>query len=288
MSIIEQWDAVGPKIKQIAAHVGPLIDTSRPPYVHDYQAVDVLAPLVPRLALFGFGNYRHVLNEPDPVDQPPAPSIPGWWERSPDDDRPVNPRIFMIPNTPDVFIGNGEPVVNRHVDVSNEYEYECELLGVVGKPMRHVPVDEAKNYMFGYTQVNDISDRQGRGPDDIPFIDFLLRKGKDSQKPVGPFIVPAKFVDPLNMRLKMSISGELVQNSDTTQAWHSVYELAAFVSNFLTIPAGTVIAMGTPPGSHGGLGRFLVDGDTQVCSYEGLGTLTSPFKAVSGWGPSSR
>ena len=86
----------------------------------------------------------------------------------------------------------------------------------------------------------------------------------------------------------MVMSGELVQDSDTTQAWHSVYELGAFVSNFLTIPAGTVIAMGTPPGSHGGLGRFLEDGDTQVCSYEGLGTLTNPYKAVSGRGPSSR
>ena len=117
MSIIEQWDAVGPKIKQIAAHVGPLIDTSRPPYVHDYQAVDVLAPLVPRLALFGFGNYRRVLNEPDPVDQRPAPSIPGWWERSPDDDRPVNPRIFHDPQHAGRFYrrrgAGGEPTCGR-------------------------------------------------------------------------------------------------------------------------------------------------------------------------------
>jgi len=45
--------------------------------------------------------------------------------------------------------------------------------------------------------------------------------------------------------------------------------------------------MGTPPGSHGGLGRFMVDGDIQICSYEGLGTLTNPFKAVIGWGTSS-
>lgn len=288
ITVIEQWDTVGPKVKEIVAHVGPLIDSDRPAYIHDYAAVDVLAPLVPRLALFGFGNYRRVLNEPEPVDQPPAPSIPGWWERSPDDDRPVNPRIFMIPNTPEVFIGDGEPVVNLHADVSNQYEYECELVAVVGKSMHHVPVDEASDYIFGYTQLNDISDRQGRGPDEIPFIDFLLRKGKDSQKPFGPFIVPAEFVDPRNLSLKMSVSGELVQDSNTAQAWHSVYELASFVSGFLTVPAGTIFVMGTPPGSHGGLGRFLRDGDTQVCSYEGLGTLTNPFRAVSGWGESSR
>lgn len=289
MSIIQQWDAVGPKIKQIVAQVAPMIDANRPAYVHDYTAVDVLAPMVPRMAMHAFGNYRAVLNTPEPVEpRPPAPSIPGWWERSPDDDRPVNPRIFMIPNTPEVFIGDGEPVVNLHADVSAQYEYECELAVVVGRKMHQVPVDEAKNYIFGYTIVNDISDRQGRGPDEVPFVDFLLRKGKDSQKPFGPFVVPAEFVDPLNMRLKMSVSGELVQDSTTEQAWHNVYEMAAYLSNFLTVPVGTTIAMGTPPGSHGGLGRFMVDGDVQVCSYEGLGTLTSPFKAVNGWGPSSR
>ena len=108
--------------------------------------------------------------------------------------------------------------------------------------------------------------------------DPLLRKGKDSSKPIGPFIVPAEFVDPLNMRLKMTVGGVLVQNASTTQAWHNVYEYGTYISNLITVPVGTVIAMGTPPGSHGGLGRFMVDGDIQICSYEGLGTLTNPVK----------
>ena len=284
MSIIEQWETVGPKIKQTVAHVGPMIDSNRPAYVHDYEAVDVLAPLVPRLAMYGFGNYRRVLNTPDPVDRPPAPSIPGLWERSPDDDRPVNPRVFMIPNVPEVFIGDGEPVVNFSGSKRTEFEYECELLGIVAKPMRNVPVDEVKNYMFGYTNTNDISDRQGRTDDWGG--DRTLSKGKDTSKPIGPFIVPAEFVDPLNMRLKMTVGGELVEDSSTTQAWHSVYELGAFLSNLFTVPVGTGIAMGTPPGSHGGLGRFMVDGDIQICSYEGLGTLTNPFKVQTPSGTS--
>ena len=277
LSIIEQWEIVGPRIKQVVAHVGPMIDNNRPAYIHDYTAVDVLAPLVPRMALYGFGNFRAVLNTPDPVDRPPGPSIPGLWERSPDDDRPVNPRVFMIPNTAEVFIGDGEPVINWHGDKRNQYEYECELLGVVGKPMRRVPVDEVKNYMFGYTNTNDISDRQGRQPDEWR-IDFITMKGKDTSKPIGPFIVPQEFADPLNMALKMTVGGELVQDSHTSQAWHSMYELGAYLSNLLTVPVGTVIALGTPPGSHGGLGRFMVDGDIQICSYEGLGTLTNPLK----------
>lgn len=277
MSIIEQWETVGPKIKQIVAHVGPLIDADRPAYIHDYEAVDVLAPLVPRMALYGFGNYRNVLGDAAPSEpQPPAPSIPGLWERSPDDDRPVNPRVFMIPNVPEVFIGDGEPVVNFHPEGRDQFEYECELAGIVGRPMRNVPVDQVENYMFGYTNTNDISDRQGRSDDWGG--DRMLSKGKNTSKPIGPFIVPGEFVDPLDMDLKMSISGELVQDYNTEHAWHSMYELGAFLSNLFTVPAGTVIALGTPPGSHGGLGRFLQDGDVQVCSYEGLGTLTNGFR----------
>ena len=277
MSIIEQWETAGPKIKQIVSRVGPMIDSNRPAYIHDYQTVDALAPLVPRLAMYAFGNYRGVLGTPEPVEpRPPAPSIPGLWERSLDDDRPVNPRVFLIPNTPEVFIGDGEPVINWHADKRNQYEYECELLGVVGRPMRRVPVDQVKDYMFGYTNTNDISDRQGRS--DNWGGDRFLSKGKDSSKPVGPFIVPVEFVDPLNMRLKMTVGGDLVQDANTNSTWHNVYEVGAYLSNLITVPAGAVIAMGTPPGSHGGLGRFMIDGDIQICSYEGLGTLTNPLK----------
>ena len=175
MSIVEQWEKVGPGIKKIVAHVGPLSTSSRPAYVHDYKAVEALAPFVPRLATYGFGNYRAVLNTPEPVKpRPPAPSIPGLWDRAPNDDRPVNPRIFLIPNTPEVFIGDGEPVIIWHATERNQYEYECELLGVVGKPMRRVPVDQVKNYMFGYTNTNDISDRQG------------ARRRRMGQRPAAP------------------------------------------------------------------------------------------------------
>lgn len=60
-----------------------------------------------------------------------------------------------------------------------------------------------------------------------------------------------------------------------------MYEYGAYLSNLFTVPVGTVISMGTPPGSHGGLGRFMQDGDMQICSYEGLGTLRNPFKNQS-------
>ena len=279
LSIVEQWGTVGPRVKQIVAQVGPMLDAGRPAYVYDYAAVDALAPFVPRMAFYGFGNYRPAPGTPPRAEPREIPgSMPGLWERAANDDRTQNPRLFMIPNTPEVFIGDGDPVINWHPDLRKDYEYECELLGVVGRPMRRVPVDQAQNYMFGYANTNDISDRQARNPDPVPQ-DMLVQKGWDSMKPMGPFVVPQEFVDPLNMPLKMTVAGTLVQDSNTNQAWHSMYEYAAYLSNMLTVPAGTVIALGTPPGSHGGLGRHLMPGDTQVCSYEGLGTLSNTLIA---------
>jgi 2-keto-4-pentenoate hydratase/2-oxohepta-3-ene-1,7-dioic acid hydratase in catechol pathway len=279
MAIIDQWSTVAPRVKQIVAQVGPLLDARRPAYVYDYKAVDARAPFVPRMAFYGFGNYRPAPGTPPPAQpRKPAPSMPGLWDRAASDDRPQNPRLFMIPNTPEVFIGDGDPVINWHADRRKDYEYECELLGVVGRPMRRVPVDQVRNYMFGYANTNDISDRQAREPDTVPQ-DMLVQKGWDSMKPTGPFVVPHEFVDPLNMRLKMTVAGQLVQDSNTNQAWHSMYEYAAYLSNMLTVPVGTVIALGTPPGSHGGLGRHLIPGDVQICSYEGLGTLTNTLVA---------
>ena len=280
LSIMDQWSTVGPKIKQIVAQVGPTLDAKRPAYVYDFKAVDALAPFLPRVAFYGFSNYRPVPGTPPPGDgaQDRSRRCPASGSARPTTIGRMNPRLFLIPTTPEVFIGDGDPVINWHADRRKQYEYECELLGVVGRPMRRVPVDQVKNYMFGYANTNDISDRQARQPDNVPQ-DWLVQKGWDSMKPVGPFVVPQEFVDPLNMPLKMTVAGTLVQDSNTNQAWHSMYEYAAYLSNMLTLPVGTVIGLGTPPGSHGGLGRSMRPGDVQVCSYQGLGTLTNTLIA---------
>ena len=278
MSIVQQWENVGPGIKKIVAHVGPLIDKNRPAYVHDYKAVDALPPFVPRLATYGFGNYRAVLNTPEPVKpRPPAPSIPGLWDRSPNDDRPVNPRIFLIPNTPEVFIGDGEPVIIWHADKRNQYEYECELLGVVAKPMRRVPVDQVKNYMFGYTE----HERYLRPPGP--------RRRRMGQRPAAPKGQGQLEADrPVHRPGRVRRPAEHAAEDDRWRRAGAGLQHEAGVAQHVRVrrlpvepdhrSGGTVIALGTPPGSHGGLGRFLIDGDIQICSYEGLGTLTNPVK----------
>ena len=279
LTIIDQWDTgVNNRVRQIVAQVGRLLDgPSRPDYVYDYQAVDVERPFLPRLALGGFSNYPGVIAGEGGEVEPPAPSMPGLWTRAAGDRRPVNPRVFLVPTLDSVWTGDGDPVINWHADVRKRYEYECEIAGVTGKPMWRVSPEDAKNYFFGYTLNNDISDRQARQPDKWSDLG-TAQKGWDSFKPFGPFVVPADFVDPTNVDVKMSIvdnegAHHDLQEGSTGRAYHSLYEYAAYLSNMVVVPVGTVFSLGTPPGSHGGMGRSMRPGDQQSCSYTGLGTL---------------
>ncbi len=286
LTIMDQWETgVNGRVKQIVAQVGQLLDNNnRPDYAYDYNAVDVERPFLPRMALAGYSNYPGVIaSEGLQEVEPPAPDMPGLWTRAANDMRPVNPRIFLVPSIDSVWIGDGDPVINWHPDVRQRYEYECEIAGVIGRPMWRVSPENAKDYFFGYSLNNDISDRQMRQPDTWTDLGIAM-KGWDSFKPFGPFVVPKDFVDPTNVDVKMSlVDSEGVrhdlQNGSTSRAYHSLYEYAAYLSNMVTVPVGTVISLGTPPGSHGGLGRSMRPGDQQSCSYTGLGTLNNTLVA---------
>lgn len=286
LTIMDQWESgVNDRVTQIVAEVVQLLDdNNQPAYVHDYTAVDVERPFVPRLALAGFSNYPGVIaSEIDEPEDPPAPDMPGLWVRDADDTRPVNPRVFLVPSVDSVWIGDGDPVINWRPGVRQRYEYECEISAVVGKPMWRVAPEDAEDYFFGYALNNDISDRQMRRPDTWTDLGIAM-KGWDSFKPFGPFVVLSDFVDPTDVDVKMSLVDTEgvrhdLQDGSTSRAYHSLYEYAAYLSNMLTVPVGTVISLGTPPGSHGGLGRSMQPGDQQICSYTGLGTLHNPLVA---------
>ena len=166
LSIIDQWSTVGPKIKQIVAQVGPTLDAEETGVRVRLQSGGCPCAVRPAAGLL------RVLQLPARCRERRRPRrrprcrrrCPASGSARPTTIGRMNPRLFLIPNTPEVFIGDGDPVINWHADRRKDYEYECELLGVVGRPMRRVPVDQVKNYMFGYTNTNDISDRQARRP----------------------------------------------------------------------------------------------------------------------------
>jgi len=212
------------------------------------------------------------------VDEKVRLGVPGVWTREPNDPR-GNPYLFTKLKT--AITGNGDPIIlppgRKMID------WECELTVIVGRKARRVGVAEAKDYIFGYTQMNDVSDREDR-PDGRYGSDWLLGKSQDTFAPLGPFVVPAAFVpDPQNLGIKFTLNDQLMQDSTTKLMTHTAYELLAYASQLTTLNPGDLIATGTPAGV--GTARvppiYLKAGDRSVCTIEGIGTLSNPVEALS-------
>jgi 2-keto-4-pentenoate hydratase/2-oxohepta-3-ene-1,7-dioic acid hydratase in catechol pathway len=211
------------------------------------------------------------------VDEKVRAGIPGIWTRTPDDPR-GNPYLFTKLRT--AITGNGDPIVLP--PGRTMIDWECELTVVIGKTGRRVGVEQARDYIFGYTLMNDVSDREDR-PDGRYGSDWLLGKSQDTFAPLGPFIVPAAFVpDPQNLRITFTLNDQLMQDATTKLMTHSAYELLAYASQLATLHPGDLLATGTPAGV--GTARtppiYLKAGDRSVCTIEGIGTLSNPVEAL--------
>ena len=149
---------------------------------------------------------------------------------------------------------------------------------MIGSPASRVSPADAIDYIFGYTLENDVSDRGGRG-DGRMGSDWFLQKNHDTFAPLGPFIVPKEFVeDPQSLEQILTLNGTVMQDSNTGNMTHDIYEILSYISNILTLRPGDVYAMDSPSGV--GTARetpiYMQDGDTTVCRIESVGTLTNP------------
>jgi 2-keto-4-pentenoate hydratase/2-oxohepta-3-ene-1,7-dioic acid hydratase in catechol pathway len=273
------------RIGAIAAQVSA---QPRPAFVHDIKALRTRPPVAPRTILNAAVNYVEHANEMGvgagrgagarPADEPK--SMPGLWERKPGDTR-HNPYFFLKPTS--VVIGNGEAI--RLPPGRDRIDWECELSVVVGRVATRVPVEQADDYIFGYTLQNDVSDRGGRN-DTRHGSDWLIGKGHDTFAPLGPFVVPKEFVpDPQKMPIKFTLTGKVMQDSNTSRMTHNVREMLSFASHILTLHPGDVLAMGSPAGVGAARGIFFKDGDLSVCTIGNIGTLTNPVTAMSASAP---
>ncbi len=268
---------------------------ARPPYVFDLAAVKTLPPIVhPTTMLNVAVNYREHAQEMAGAGAAAAPapqagaafgsappgttSAPGIWERRPDDTR-WNPYMFV--KLPSAVIASGEAI--RLPPGRTQIDWECELGVVIGREARRVPIASARDYIFGYTIENDVSDRGGRG-DSRHGNDWLIAKSHDTFAPMGPFIVPREFVpDPQKLAVTFTLNGQVMQDSNTSLMIHDVYEQVSYASHIITLRPGDVIATGSPAGV--GSARkppiFLKNGDMSVCTYEGIGSLRNPVAGPS-------
>ena len=185
---------------------------------------------------------------------------------------------FMVPSGS--LTGTGHDVV-RPAGVE-KLDWEVELAVVIGRPARHVSVEDALTYVAGYTVANDVSARDDSIRHPIFGIRFLSAKGQATLTPMGPAIVPARFVpDPGALALSTLVNGEVRQKSNTAQMIWTIQEQIAFLSGQAPLHPGDVILTGTPAGTAAAHGAYLADGDVVTTAVEGLGTLTNRIVPAS-------
>jgi 2-keto-4-pentenoate hydratase/2-oxohepta-3-ene-1,7-dioic acid hydratase in catechol pathway len=214
------------------------------------EVAELLAPITPP-NIFAIGkNYRGHAQE---MGSPP----------------PADPIIFLKATTS--LLDPGQPIVLPAC--SQEIDYEGELAVVIGRETRDVSVEHAMKCVFGYTCANDVTardwqKRQGQ---------WVRAKSFDTFCPMGPWI-ETELANPQAVTLTTRVNGQIVQQTSTADMLFPIAHLISFLSQDLTLLAGTVILTGTPEGV--GMSRtpplWLKAGDQVSVSVDGIGELTSP------------
>ncbi len=180
---------------------------------------------------------------------------------------PKEPIVFMKATTCIAGPNDGLPLPPGSVKT----DWEVELGIVIGSEARHVPLAKALDHIAGYCVVNDVSEREyqlERGGQ------WDKGKGCDGFGPIGPWLVTRDEVpDPQNLRLWLELNGQRVQDGSTAKMIFGCAEIISYLSRFMTLLPGDVIATGTPPGV--GLGRqpprYLRPGEEMRLGISGLG-----------------
>jgi 2-keto-4-pentenoate hydratase/2-oxohepta-3-ene-1,7-dioic acid hydratase in catechol pathway len=171
------------------------------------------------------------------------------------------------------------PVYSQMVD------WEVELVAVIGKVARDVPVERALAHVAGYTIANDLSARdvmrRDKNPATSPFhYDWLSQKCFDGSCPLGPWIVPAdELPDPQNLGLKLWVNDTLMQDSNTSRMIFDTAEQIAMLSSRVTLQPGDLVLTGTPAGVGMPRRVFLKAGDSVKLWIEGIGELRHTMTA---------
>jgi len=190
--------------------------------------------------------------------------------------KPIAPTFFT--KSPDAII---DPCAAISLDeaVSEKWDYEAEIVLVIGKTGRSIPRERAHEHVFGYCLANDVSQRdlQRRHGGQ-----WFKGKSIDAASPIGPWITLARDVDLSAVTLECELNGELMQHASASEMAFGIDELIAELSWGMTIHAGDMLLTGTPSGI--GNARtppvFLRDGDEVIVRATGLGELRNRVVAT--------
>jgi 2-keto-4-pentenoate hydratase/2-oxohepta-3-ene-1,7-dioic acid hydratase in catechol pathway len=230
----------------------------------DLNAVTILAPIEkPRKNIIGIGlNYtEHVAESSRTLDTTGK--------------LPQKPIVFSKPPTT-VTATQTEILLNRNL--TQQLDWECELAVVISKKGKYVPKEEAMDYVFGYTVINDISARDCRREGQ-----WIVSKGQDTFAPMGPYLVTKDEIEnPHNLNVSLKLNGVEKQNSNTKFMLFNINDLVNDLSTVFTLEAGDIIATGTPAGVGAGRNpqEWMWNGDVVEATVEGIGTIVNTIKEI--------
>jgi 2-keto-4-pentenoate hydratase/2-oxohepta-3-ene-1,7-dioic acid hydratase in catechol pathway len=238
--------------------------------------VTLTAPVEPRQVLQTGANYRqHVI-------ELVVAGLTKDSDRTPDEARAFAARLMderKAHGEPYFFIGLPACVVGDDVPLhlpaySDVHDWELELAVVIGREAFRVSREVALEHVAGYTIVNDITTRDLVFRSDMKEIgtDWYRAKNAPGFLPTGPFLVPAPFVDGSDLRLRLELNEDVMQDATTSDLLFDIPALVSGASQTMPLLPGDLLLTGSPAGNGQHWRRFLRDGDVMTGSIEGLGT----------------
>lgn len=243
-------------IAKVERQLSPLLaDTEIHKFTRALEEVSIASLFLPRNIICVGLNYKdHVEESKTPLPQQPV--LFAKWNGSASG---FNQPIVIPPDT-------------------NEVDYEAELAVVIGRKCRNVSIEDALNFVAGYTCMNDVSARDFQRGDG----QWVRAKSQDTFAPFGPYLVtPEEIPDPQSLPIRCMVNNRVLQDSNTSRMIFGVRELIAFISRGITLHPGDLISTGTPHGV--GFAQtppvFLKPGDVVVVEIDGVGRLSNPVSA---------
>jgi 2-keto-4-pentenoate hydratase/2-oxohepta-3-ene-1,7-dioic acid hydratase in catechol pathway len=191
---------------------------------------------------------------------------------------------FKIPTAPVLFskFNNALAAHDQIIALPKtafKFDYEAELVIVIGKKAANIPVNDALSYVFGYTVGNDLSAR------DLQMLtgQWLIGKSCDHFGPIGPYLVTAdEVIDPQNLDIGCTVNGVVRQSANTRDMIFDCATIVSYISKYMTLKPGDIIFTGTPGGVILGYPeakqKWLASGDTIAVSIDKIGTLVNCLK----------
>jgi len=257
MRVLRRWEEAETALVAIVDELGRGVRTCRE-VAAPGLADDWLTPLQypAKVICAGANYYDHVTQDGGHVSFSKEDNIP----------------VFFLKPPTTTLVGQGRSV--HFPTQSQKFDYEIELAFVIGKGGRHIPQETAHEHIAGYTIGIDLSARDWqRHPKHLVKFDLFGGKAFDDSCPLGPGIVPARYVDHTKLQLRLRVNGELRQDASTSDMIWSVPELVARISEHVTLEPGDVVLTGTPSGVGLATDTWLRVGDVLDCEITGLGTM---------------